>query len=318
MNLLDVFTKQGGIKLIERYLHNGVLLTAVSELAILGKDKKALEILRLAVEYKTKKKIEKKYKNRLNEVEKSYDPNIKREQSKKVWICWFQGIENAPAIVRKCVDSVIHNLCDREVIIITEKNYKNYVEFPQYIVEKWRAGNITDTHMTDLMRLELLLKYGGTWIDATVLCTSPSEQIPAYFFDSDLFMYQALKPGRDGESMFISSWYMSACSNNKILWITRELLYSYWLKNNCLADYFLLHIFMCMVLEHQEEEWKKIVPRDNATPHILLLNLFETYDEQMYKSTIQQTPFHKLSYKFTDEQKTKMGTYYSYIMSHDS
>ena len=49
MNLLDVFTKQGGIKLIERYLHNGVLLTAVSELAILGKDKKALEILRLAV-----------------------------------------------------------------------------------------------------------------------------------------------------------------------------------------------------------------------------------------------------------------------------
>lgn len=129
MNLLDVFTKQGGIKLIERYLHNGVLLTAISELAILGKDKKALEILRLAVEYKTKKKIEKKYKNRLNEVEKSYDPNIKREQSKKVWICWFQGIENAPAIVRKCVDSVIHNLYDREVIIITEKTIKIMLSF---------------------------------------------------------------------------------------------------------------------------------------------------------------------------------------------
>ena len=54
------------------------------------------------------------------------------------------------------------------------------------VMEKWEKGIITHTHMTDLLRLELLIKYGGMWIDATVLCTAKEEEIPCYFFDSDL------------------------------------------------------------------------------------------------------------------------------------
>ena len=33
------------------------------------------------------------------------------------------------------------------------------------------SGQITKTHLSDLLRLELLIRYGGTWIDATVFCT---------------------------------------------------------------------------------------------------------------------------------------------------
>ena len=95
----------------------------------------------------------------------------------------------------------------------------------------------------------------------------------------------------------------------------RYLCYKYWEKNNEMVDYFLLHDFFQIVLEYYEDDWKAVVPVSNSTPHMLLLKLFDRFDEQIYSATLQQTPFHKLSYKFTDEQKNITGTYYEKLMS---
>ena len=38
-------------------------------------------------------------------------------------------------------------------------------------MEKHKNNIIDNTHFSDLLRLELLIKYGGTWIDASVLIT---------------------------------------------------------------------------------------------------------------------------------------------------
>ena len=103
---------------------------------------------------------------------------------------------------------------------------------------------------------------------------------------------------------------MEAKTNNKILMATKELCYEYWKTNNSLWDYFLLHDFMAIVLDKYEEEWKRIIPRDNATPHILLLRLFEKYDETLWNAVKNQTQFHKLTYKFSESEKNKSGTYY--------
>ena len=186
-----------------------------------------------------------------------------------------------------------------------------YVTFPNYILEKWKKGIITNTHLTDLLRLELLIRYGGLWLDATVLCTG---QAPDYFFDSDLFFYQTLKPGRDGHASYISSWLMEAKTNNKLLIATRDLCYEYWKFNNLMWDYFLLHDFLSIVLEEFEDDWNKIIPRDNATPHILLLRLFDQYDENMWQSIKAQTQFHKLTYKFEDDKRKLNNTYYDVLL----
>ena len=186
----------------------------------------------------------------------------------------------------------------------------NYVQFPDFILDKWKNGKITHTHMTDLLRLELLIKYGGMWVDSTVFCTRKRDEIPDYFFNSDLFFYQTLKPGRDGQAQPISSWLISAKTNNKILMMTKYLCHEYWKNNEKMVDYFLFHDFMTIALEHNMEDWQKIIPRDNAAPHILLLRLFDKYDEQTYQAILEQSPFHKLTYKFTEEQVGLEGTYY--------
>ena len=310
-----ILKKQGGAELLKQGFKKKLLAVAGVELLILGWERKALEILRLILDYKSKKFFEKKYRKRIAEIEKKYDPTIVSEKSNKLWVCWFQGLENAPKIVKLCVQSLKNNLTDREIVLITKENIHEYVNFPQYIIEKWEKGQISNTHMTDLLRLELLLAYGGTWIDATVYCTSKRDEIPDYFFDSELFLMQTLKPGRDGASTFISSWYITSYTNNKVLWVTKELCYEYWQKNNYLVDYFLLHHFLCMVLENCQEEWEKIIPRDNSTPHILLLRLFEKYEQKTYQYVVEQSPFHKLSYKFSKEQKQLSHTFYQYLLS---
>lgn len=309
MNLKETFKKQGGMKLLKQYWRGGALFTGIGEFLLLGKNRTALEILRLSTTLKTKQKLEKKYRWKLEEFDENY---VEKEHktSNKIWICWFQGMENAPELVKKCYESVVGNNADKEVVVITTENMGDYVTFPDFIMEKWKKGIITHTHMTDLLRLELLINHGGMWLDATVLCTGKA---PDYFFDSNLFFYQCLKPGRDGHAVPVSSWLIEAKTHNKILMATRELCYEYWKNQTEMIDYFLLHDFMAIVLDKYEEEWKRVVPRDNATPHELLLRLFDPYDERMWNAIKEQTPFHKLTYKFSEENALS-NTYYQVII----
>lgn len=310
MGFKETFLKQGGMKLIKQYAQNGVLGTAVAEFILLGKERIALELLREVVQLKVRSKLEREFLSSLDDFDKDYQDYGIHESSDKVWICWFQGMDGAPDIVKKCYKSIKENLTDREVVLITSENMNQYVEFPEFIIDKWKRGVITNTHLSDLLRLELLIKYGGTWMDATVFCSDRRENIPDYLLDSDLFFYQMLKPGRDGHVIYQSSWFITARSNNKILKATLYLCYEYWKRNNRLIDYFLLHDFMSIVLDKYPDDWLKIVPRDNGTPHILLLRLFEKYDDRIWESIKNQTCFHKMSYKFTEEQSKLEDTFY--------
>jgi len=66
-----------------------------------------------------------------------------------------------------------------EIHIITLENYREYVDIPQHILDKFERGIITMTTMSDVLRFQLLARYGGYWLDATVFFSS---DIPKEFF----------------------------------------------------------------------------------------------------------------------------------------
>ena len=312
---LALFQKVGGKEILRQYLHAHVLLFALIQTAINGFSKKSLEIVRLAVNNKVLKKLRKANRRFIAQFKPNPQP-APRERSKKVWVCWFQGMENAPLLVQRCYASLQKNLPDRDIILLTEENYRQYVTLPEYIEEKAAKGIIPKAQYSDLLRLELLIRHGGTWIDSTVLCSG--EEIPSYMLDSDLFMFQNLKPGLNGQAARISNWFITACTNHPLLVLTRDLLYAYWKKHNTMVDYFIFHDFFELAIEAYPEEWSKVVPFANSTPHILLLRLFETYDEQVWDAVKHMTPFHKLSYKFTQQQAELSGTYYDVLFRHEA
>jgi hypothetical protein len=310
--LIKTFKKAGGKQLLYGYWKSNLLGFAIIEMLLLGCSKKALEILRLSMQYKIQCKLKRKYRYVLDRCDGIDYENYSKQHSDKLWVCWLQGMENAPLLVQRCHDSLKKYLNDTDIVLITSDNMFDYVQFPNHIVAKWKKGVISNTHLSDLLRLELLIKYGGTWIDATVLCTG--NNIPHYIFNSELFFYQLLKPGKDGHSLNMSNWFISATSNSKVLLIVRELLYEYWLKNNCSIDYFIFHTFVNIVLEKYPEEQKKIFKSCNSIPHILQLEMFESYDEDKFKVMKQSTCFHKLTYKIEKELLEKKGTYYDVII----
>lgn len=316
MNLKELkflFKKVDGINVLKRYKYANVICFALLETILIGFSKKSLEIVRLAVNNRIFNRLKKEYTPFIEDFKRKNIISKRKKKSSIIWFCWFQGIENAPFIVKKCYESILNNINDRKIILITEKNYKEYISFPEFIQEKIDNKIINGAHFSDLMRLELLLKYGGTWIDATVFCTS--NNIPKYMLDSELFLFQCLKPGLDGHATSISSWFITSYSDNVIIRLTRDLLYEYWKKNNKLLDYFLLHDMFQLAIETYHEEWKKVIPFSNSIPHILLLRLFDEYDKNIWNEIKLMTPFHKLTYKF-EEDKTKIkNSYYNFIIN---
>ena len=313
-DLKDKFNRAGGTQILGQYSREHVLGYALLQTALQGTSQKSLEIVRLSVNNKILGKLRRKYSGYIAAyMEREKDRKEKGgKRSDDIWILWLSGMENAPGIVQRCCRSVMESFPDRPVHVLTEDNYREYVKFPAFIQEKIDSGVITRTHLSDLLRLELLIRRGGTWLDATVFCSS--QEVPAYMMDSDLFLFQDLKPGWDGHCQRISSWMITACTENPILRLTRALLYEYWKKNTKMADYFLFHDFFELAIEAYPEEWRKVIPCSNAAPHILLLRLFEPYDGQVWDAVKGMTPFHKLSYKFEDEKTRIPGTYYRKLM----
>ena len=107
------------------------------------------------------------------------------EKSKtNIWVFWWQGYENAPALVKKCIDSVRKNAGTHPIILLTKDNWQSYADIPDYIIKKVSAGNISLTHFSDILRMVLLAEHGGLWLDATIFV---SQSIPDYCFTLPYF-----------------------------------------------------------------------------------------------------------------------------------
>ena len=312
---IKIFKKVNGAEKIKQFAKARVLLFSLVITGLLGLDKKSLEIVRLSIDNKIYKRLKKRNKRVIDDfVENHKDVSFEHKHGNTIWTIWLQGIENAPTVVKKCIASMKKNISNHEIIVITEDNYSDYVSFPDYILKKYHEGIISKVHFADLLRVELLCKYGGTWLDGTVFVTEIKDN-HSFYLDSDLFLYQMLKPGLDGHCNSISSWMITASSNQRILLLVRELLHNYWKTHNFAEDYFILHDFFQMSIETYPEDWSKVIPISNELPHILLLRLFEHYDDSIWKHTYEITPFHKLTHKYDVEEEKKKGTYYDVIIN---
>jgi len=139
---------------------------------------------------------------------------------------------------------------------LNTENWKEYIELPDFIVKKWEKKQIPPALFSDLLRLELLIKYGGTWIDSTVLCTGfkgSKDQEFKNYLDADLFLFQYTPEGKT-KDISISNWFISAHSNNEVLMTLRDMLFAYWKDYNCTLDYYMFHLFFAMVAKEYPEQ----------------------------------------------------------------
>lgn len=235
---------------------------------------------------------------------------VSQFSSNIIWLCWLQGYDQAPLLVQKCRDSIFRHNPDMNIIIVDNSNLEQYVQFPDYINQKHEDGIIPHAHYADLIRISLLEKYGGTWIDATTYMT---DSLPDYITDSELFCFKTFPYGK----CYASNWFISAQPNNPIIHQMKSLLFEYWEKESKLVSYSIFHLFWAMTITFDDFNaslWDKIPYFDDVNCKVLQMEMFKPFSQERFDQITAITPIHKLTYKFSPELTQLDNTFYKYLV----
>lgn len=213
-----------------------------------------------------------------------------------IWVCWFQGMENAPDIVKACYRSLCRN-ADRPVILITEQNFQEYASFPSYLLDKYRREVFSRTHFSDILRTAILYQNGGIWIDSTMLLT---DIIPSYIWRLKrfVFTFQPEVP----TCQIASSQFIRAHAGDVVLGRTLRGLYGMWHTRKSLKDYFIYHYIFAAAVRmspETEAEFRCMPIRFSESNHIMQRFWLDTFDPDMWEWLKSRSFVHKLTYKIT-------------------
>ena len=187
---------------------------------------------------------------------------------KKIWRYWAQGWEKAPFAVDWCSKSVAHYAPDWEITNIDDNNLQNYIELPKDIDE---IPNFPVQMKSDVIRLLLLKKYGGVWIDATVFLNMDFTEFMAPLH-GDFFCFW-----RWANKATMSNWFLAADTNSYVVKVFSDLFIETILSNQFLQEnskYF--------------DKWKAESPN-----YFCFHRLFEQYckKDEKFNTIIKNMPF---------------------------
>lgn len=233
-----------------------------------------------------------------------------------IWVCWLQGYENAPILVKKCIDQLkrYHN----NVTIIDLNNYNNYAQIPEFIINKFNNKIITPTHFSDILRFALMSQQGGLWIDSTYLIL---KKLPSQVFMNDFF---TLSSKQDIFKKWIpeGKWagnFMRFNREDPTPTIIFQCFINYWKYNNRLIDYFLIDFIIKLNYLYNPKFKSQIDTNLPIADHIfvmseiLLAPISAENDARLVQDSLK---IYKLSHRVDATQCNINGTYYEkYILS---
>lgn len=230
------------------------------------------------------------------------------------WTCWWQGEEQAPDIVKVCIRSQRENLPEGvKHIIVTEKNYKDYITLPTYIIEKVNIGNITLTTLSDMIRASLLYRYGGFWMDATLMVLKPLDE---KILDYPLYTRNLPETQYCANAMW-AGWFLYAKPGSRLFQFLMEGFFYYFSVYDKIKYYFMVDYIIsiaCNIFPEIEGQLRDI-PYNNERAGELGKHLMEKFEKQKYRKYIEGTVVQKLSYKL-DRSSVDVDVYtiYDYLM----
>ena len=315
--IISRFRQFGGVRLLGAYTKMGMFACVMSEVVKLVLGRTSRDEAYAEIRRDVNRKLQAKYADYIVERKKTYDDGKVNEEpggrkdergKRKVWTCWLQGFDKAPAMVKACQDSMRRYITDREIIQLTYENYKDYVTLPEHIVRKFERGQIPPALFADLLRLEVLIQYGGTWMDASMLCTDPGlmakDSWLQEIMDCDLFMFQALRKG-DSRFYGTSNWFITARCGSLLLMVLRDVLTEYWRDYSVTLDYYMFHDFFFTIAQLYPDEIASMPRRNRLGPlrlmqgkgYELTAEGLRLKEEPWVRLLVERVCVHKLDYQ---------------------
>ncbi len=218
-------------------------------------------------------------------------------QSRIIWICWFQGLDSAPGLVKRCIASVQRNAPEAQVIILTDENIPDYLTLPEHIKSKYQAGLISKAQYSDIVRCSLLYQYGGIWMDATVFMTKP---VPESFYENAFSSLRFDSPENALSQGYWTAYFLAARKGNSLVKLVRDILYRYWQHHNSLIEYFLID-YSFLYARERYPQLRQVMDRQPVTGNnrFLIRQYISAKPDRAAMVVLNNDPvgIYKLSYK---------------------
>lgn len=213
-----------------------------------------------------------------------------------IWCFWWQGQGEMPLLVQKCYRSILKHRGHYEVRLITKDNIRTYANLGNHVYEKVRHGKISLTHLSDILRFNLLSQYGGLWMDVTLYVVEDLDRIKV----NGLYTCSSY-PDPAEFNVAVGRWtgfLIGGPGNLKVFKFMDAFFKDYWNNNQDLIDYFLIDYALNYCWEHNISQFKQAcINGQGRNPNLFnlqpLLNC--QYDEKVVEQLTADTFIFKLS-----------------------
>ncbi len=230
-------------------------------------------------------------------------------EESSIWLFWAQGLECAPELVRMCCANLLNLHSDAK--LLTLDNVLQYVDVEPYILQRVTAGTLSLTQLSDILRADILSKYGGVWIDATCFLT---RRLPSWSREQQFF-----SPSPLGTQNSWCGWAMGTnMIGNPTFLFLRDTLHAHALSGRFLIDYLFIDYVILYAYENFDAVREMIdrCPTNNVKRYELQRLLNRAFDQTTFDALISEDWLFKLTHKHSSHRmRGGRLSYYGKLLS---
>lgn len=255
--------------------------------------------------------LSKRYSNLISNFK--FEEGTTADYNGAIWFCWLQGENNMPETIQICLKSLKKHANNHPIKIITLTNYKEYIDIPDFIIQKYIKGEIKNAHFADIIRTCLLYEHGGVWLDSTLLIT---QDLPETIFNAPFYSCKF-----NSETLYItqckwSNFFLCSQKKSPIFSFTKNLFFEYLKEEKRFINYFLMDyiIYLGYTIFPEIKSEINNTPINNKNIHALSQIINKPFETSNWQQICEDTYIFKLSWKtryidFNDGY----STYWHYI-----
>jgi hypothetical protein len=252
-----------------------------------------------------------------------------------VWQFWetqAKTPETGNKLISLCMKSVDKYIWDGfERKLLNLQKSKCYILFPDFVYDKLEARKpgFTITAFSDILRLALLIQYGGIWADATILALSPLKDI--YLLNRQEMGF-SFERSMDETSQARREWrhydsgYFSWSSFSRVRWLNSfivsgknketliellRILLLIWKYENHYPHYFSTQIIYNHLI--QKKGFPRFSSQSDVPVHFLQKYANNPYNEKVFDLLKRKHPIQKMNWKIEASKISAGDTFFNHL-----
>lgn len=235
------------------------------------------------------------------------------ERPEMIWQFWDNPLgRTTPGIVTSSLESVSKFKGNFEHKILDISTFEQYSDLPGFVLDKFKKGQISYIHFSDLLRLNLLKNHGGVWMDATAYMT---DAVPKFILEEEFFVFLTGKLSRFPYS-YMQNCFIRAKKGSFLCEAWYRMCIQYWKDETEVLDYF-QHQLMFKALVGNQAIAKNLFSQmpqisEDGIHQLVGDNLLKKFDPIEWERIRKASFFQKTTYK-VPQGVDYSGTYFSML-----